>query len=401
MQLLRSLLLLLPFVAANPIPRAEPEIIPGKYIVTFKDGVSQSDIDAHKTWVASVHQSYLAAAAGVQKSYSAGMRKTYQINKMNAYSGVFDDKTAADIRRNPIVAAVTPDQKVHLSSIVTQENATWGLGRMSGKGQNSTEYKYDSSAGHGVFVYVLDSGLNVNHVEFEGRAIFGHNAVDESPNEDLDGHGTHVAGIINSKTYGVAKRATVVGVKGFDGYSSSYESVLDAYDWIVDDIRRKHRKNKAVVTLSFSGAPYEAFDNAVRQGFAAGITHVAAAGNSYNTTADTTPGGISEIITVGALQQDNTRAPFSNYGQGVDIFAPGDDILSLYKGSNEAIIENSGTSAACAHVAGLIAYLMGKERLTSPTAVARRVFELSVPDLVKDARGSANRIAYNGIREQK
>lgn len=255
MQLLNFGLLLLPFVAGDLAPQPEPllagpsDVVPGQYIVTLKEGLTSAQIRDHKKWVSSVHranlESFAAGASGVE---TEGIMKHFHIHDLNMYSGGFDEKTVEDLSRNPYVSCKThihstaiwqysltrrkvksvhPDQHVYLAKTVTQRQARWGLGYMSSKGKpvplHSTlvDYSYDDKAGEGVWAYVLDTGINVNHVEFEGRAILGHNAIPNKPHTDEFGHGTYVAGIIAGKTYGVAKKANVVSAKAFDTGSVS------------------------------------------------------------------------------------------------------------------------------------------------------------------------------------
>lgn len=101
-----------------------------------------------------------------------------------------------------------------MSAIVTQSGAEWGLGRISHRQSPSTQYVYDDSAGRGTYAYVIDSGININHQEFGGRAALGSNFVGGS-HVDSGGHGTHVAGTIGGRTYGVAKNTNLVSVKVF------------------------------------------------------------------------------------------------------------------------------------------------------------------------------------------
>ncbi|OAL69919.1 Subtilisin-like protease 2 [Trichophyton violaceum] len=406
MQLLNFGLLLLPFVAGELFlryyrkgylaPQPEPllagpsDIVPGQYIVTLKEGLTSAQIRDHKEWVSSVHRANLDSfAAGARGVETEGIMKHFHIHDLNMYSGGFDEKTMEDLSRNPYVKSVHPDQHFYLAKTVTQRQARWGLGYMSSKGKpvplHSTlvDYSYDDKAGEGVWAYVLDTGINVNHF----------------------GHGTYVAGIIAGKTYGVAKKANVVSAKAFDTGSSTYNYILETYDWIIRNITDSNPKNKAVINLSIcmylfpsSATP---FDDAVEKAFKAGITTVVAAGNDGKDAKNNTPASSPNAITVGGISWENTRPSFSNYGKIVDIWAPGELIKSCWKGGNNATSTQSGTSAASPHVAGLVAYLMSIENLPSPSAVTARVLNLTIPNLVKDAKDSPNRVVYNGIQERK
>lgn len=124
-----------------------------------------------------------------------------------------------------------PVRKISLSKIVTQAKApNWGLGAISHKVPGSTNYVYDNTAGKGMWAYVVDTGVYTGHSEFEGRAFWGYNAYPNSKNTDMNGHGTHCAGVIASKTYGVAKKANIMAVKVLDGASVSCSPRLWVYE---------------------------------------------------------------------------------------------------------------------------------------------------------------------------
>lgn len=110
-------------------------------------------------------------------------------------------------------------------TLTTQENATWGLGAISHRSPvPSTSYIYDDSgAGKDTYAYILDTGLYTTHEEFEGRASFVYNAVPGSNTSDNVGHGTHVAGTIGARTYGVAKEARLWSVKVLDSELVSWK----------------------------------------------------------------------------------------------------------------------------------------------------------------------------------
>ncbi|KXN70425.1 subtilisin-like protein, partial [Conidiobolus coronatus NRRL 28638] len=126
-----------------------------------------------------------------------------------------DAATLEKVKALPNVEFVEEDGIAYGEAV--QNGAPWGLARVSHRGKldnsNNAQYLYDPNAGAGVTVYVMDTGIKIGHVDFEGRATWGANFVSGAPNYDDHGHGTHCAGTVGSKTYGVAKKANLVAVK--------------------------------------------------------------------------------------------------------------------------------------------------------------------------------------------
>ncbi|KAL2257586.1 hypothetical protein VTK26DRAFT_9452 [Humicola hyalothermophila] len=296
------------------------------------------------------------------------------------------------------LAPAPPHGALSRRTMVTQHQAPWGLGRISHRARNSPDYFYSSSAGEGVRVYVLDTGIRTSHAEFgpaPGRAVWGANFVPGSPDADEDGHGTHVAGTVAGRTFGVAKRATVVAVKVLDRSGSGYMSyLLRGLDWAVADARKRGVAGRAVVNLSLGGEYTAAVNAGVRAATDAGLTVVVAAGNDNATASGYSPGSEATAITVGASDRADMRAYFSNFGGAVDIFAPGVGILSASKGGDARNMTMSGTSMAAPHVAGLAAYFIARGHLSGYAAVSKRILEAATKG-VGNRKGSADRIAYN------
>ncbi len=307
-------------------------------------------------------------------------------------------------------------------ALVTESGAPWGLGSISHKTPNHTDYVYDSAAGAGTYAYLVDTGINDAHVEFEGRASKGYNAYPNSDFVDNLGHGTHTAGTIGSKTYGVAKKANLIAVKVFDSGSvrtpffsifsaevkcrrltppqSTTAIVMDGYNWAVNDAITKGRAASSVISMSLGGPRSDAFNSAVEAAFQSGVVSVVAAGNDDSDASSTSPASAPSAITVGAIDNTNGRAWFSNFGTVLDIFAPGVDVLSTWTGPNNNETDTiSGTSMATPHVAGLVLYLKSVDPtgLASSTAVTQKLLTLAQSGAVSDpGTGSPNVLAYNG-----
>jgi oryzin len=409
---------LLCLVNAAPIESAAVEergVLSNKYIMTLKSGISASDLKTHLDWVKKI------TAGGLLKRSTGTLGSSISINGFNAYTGEFDAVTLALIKANSMIADIEVDQPWTLSdeqveetgepetteetetnelqarAITTQSDTPWGLGTISHKAAGSTKYVYDSSAGTGTYAYIIDTGLNTAHTEFGSRASYGYNAAGGA-NTDSLGHGTHVAGTIGGKTYGVAKSTTLISVKVFGTADpSSTAVILDGFNWAVKDIIDKKRQTKAVISMSVVGAYSKAFNTAVNNAYAAGILTVACAGNSNDAVSKYSPASAANAITVGALNSNYTAASYSNYGSEVDIYAPGTAVLSTWIGSTTAVKTISGTSMATPHVTGLALYLMAYEKLTTPAAIIKRIKALGVQNAMKTVGSkSPNLIAYNG-----
>ncbi|KAH8838405.1 hypothetical protein MCOR27_010082 [Pyricularia oryzae] len=365
--------------------------ITDRYIVTLKPGVTMERRDAHLDRVASLHKRSLG------RRDLPGTESTVDIEEFHAYYGKFDDATVEEIKRDPDVAAVEPDQIWTTSAEVTQNGSTWGLAAVSHHNAGFDSYIYDDTVtGADMYAYVIDSGININHVDFGGRAVRGYNAWG-GVHTDVSGHGTHVAGTIGSKTYGVFKDVNLIDVKVLSGSSTTTAVVLEAYTWSVNDILAKSRTAKSVINMSLSARNSDAYSGAIAAAYNAGVLSVVAAGNDNLPSSTRSPGSAPEAITVGAIASDWTEAEYSNYGPSVDVLAPGSHVLSTYIGSNTATFSMSGTSSATPHVAGLALYLMARDGLSSPAAVADRIKELATPNAATLRNADTpNLVAFNG-----
>ncbi|RYO92998.1 hypothetical protein DL766_005223 [Monosporascus sp. MC13-8B] len=394
---LRSFAVLLSALQAAVLAAPTKQVIPGRYVVTLKGGISARDVESHVGWVRDVHKRSLGSR-GVK-----GVEKTFHIKDFNAYAGEFDEETLELIRSNPDakdqIWTLFDAPAAHAEkkrALVTQDDAIWGLASISHRTNGSSQYIYDDSAGAGTYAYVIDSGVRISHDEFGGRASMGYVALPGVDDADNFGHGTHVAGTVAGATVGVAKRANVIGIKAFDaGVKTGMTNVLDAFNWAVDDIVSNGRQDKAVVVMSLGGVISNTFNNAVNSAFEAGVLSVVSAGNSNEDAGSWSPASAADAITVGATDAAWNRATFSNYGSVLDIFAPGAATRSAYYTSDDAYFTYSGTSMACPHVAGVALYLMTLEG-GDAAAITGRILELATPDAIKDTKGSPNLHLYNG-----
>ncbi|KAF9331827.1 hypothetical protein BG006_005289 [Podila minutissima] len=357
--------------------------IPDSYIVVLKEGQSVAKF-----------QTKFDAIARRQNGRGRKSTISRKYETISGFAATVNAAALKEILASDEVEFVEQDQIVTLSA-VQQSPPNWGLTRISQRSLNlAAPYYYQDQAGSGVTAYVIDTGINTGHVEFGGRATMGANFVSGSVNTDENGHGTHVAGTIGGKNYGVAKNVKLVGVKVLNAQGSgSFSGIIAGMDWVTS----RARGTKAVVNMSLGGGKSQSVDAAATRIFNAGIALLVAAGNDANADAcDGSPSGAQGTFTVGATDRNDRIATFSSWGQCVDAFAPGVNIASAWIGSSTATNTISGTSMATPHVAGIAALLLSSESLTSTQALYTKLHQTSTNNVITGSlRGSPNRLVFN------
>ncbi|ROT42394.1 proteinase R [Sodiomyces alkalinus F11] len=337
------------------------EIITGEWIVTLKPYANEALEDEHISYINDRNND-----PGTH--FHCRVRDRFCLPELRGYTAKFDDETKAELEDRAEVATIEPVQ-IYRHCATVQSGAPWGLARISTRTRlpatGPYDYRYDAT-GEGSVAYVIDTGINDAHVEFEGRATKGAKFVSLGPagDEDVNGHGTHVAGTIAGKTYGVAKKAEVVGVKVFNDFprpGATNGDIIRALQWAVDEAK-KHGK-PSVVNMSLGGGASDALDRAVASTVRSGVVVCVAAGNDGQPSHLGSPAREPLAITVGATTIEDAVPPFSSWGKIIDIFAPGVAIQSSWIGSLTASATISGTSMASPHVAGAVCCLLGQEKL--------------------------------------
>ncbi|WP_206184459.1 S8 family peptidase [Thermoactinospora rubra] len=285
------------------------------------------------------------------------------------------------------VAVIEPNRPLRAGAA-----PSWGLDRVNQRSLPLDGRRVHGPSASGVTAYVIDSGVRVTHRDFGGRARHGYDAVDRDPvADDCSGHGTHVAGTLAGRRYGVARDAAVVAVRVLDceGRGTTAD-VVAGIDWVTRNARLP-----AVANVSILGSPGDILDTAVANSIAEGITYVVAAGNSDEDACGSSPARVGAALTVGATTASDTRAPFSNWGRCVDLFAPGALITSAWNTGDGASSTLSGTSMAAPHVAGAAALLLAIHPSATPAQVAQMLIGQATGGALSDVgAGSPNLLLY-------
>jgi subtilisin family serine protease len=207
------------------------------------------------------------------------------------------------------IKADAATQVVTTQETVTQKDPVYGLARISHRNINNSSYIYDSSAGEGIVAYGIDTGIYVEHSEFEGRAVWGKSFID-GEDDDGNGHGTHTAGTIGGKTYGVAKKVTLVAVKVLNNEGSgSTSNIISGIEWAVNDMKKRGKVGKAVANMSLGGLRTSNSNNAaVKAATDAGLFMAVAAGNSGAPASLYTPASAPSACTVAASDGEDNFA---------------------------------------------------------------------------------------------
>lgn len=348
--------------------------VKGSYIVTMKkSAVSTKSASAKGKSVIAEH------GGKVKRTYTAAL---------NGYSAKMSEQEARELAADPAVDKVFANQK-HSIKAEQASPPNWGLDRIDTPELNlDDKYVYPDSAGEGVTAYVIDTGVRTTHKDFGDRASSGFDAVDgDDDASDGNGHGTHVASSVAGEAHGVAKKASVVAVRVLDDQGSgTTEGVVAGIDWVTENA-----KGPAVANMSLGGGADEALDTAVQNSIKGGVTYAVAAGNESSDAGNNSPARVPEAITVGATDNKDAQADFSNYGEILDVYAPGVDITGAWNTGDDATDTISGTSMASPHVAGAAAVYLAGHQDAAPADVSKALTDGASKDVVGNpGQGSPN-----------
>ncbi|MFE0701043.1 S8 family peptidase [Streptomyces sp. NPDC058872] len=367
--------------ATGPEPTPAPLVtaahaVPGKYIVTL-DGA----VDAAET----------ASTLNVKPTF------IYE-QTINGFAAPLTELQLDAVRKAPGVLSVEQDAvalappRPTVPAASRRPAATWGLDRINQANLPLDNDFTTRGSGAGVTAYVLDTGIDYHHEEFGGRASFGFDAVgDGRYGQDCNGHGTHVAGTVAGATYGVARKAGLVSVRvlGCDG-SGTYSGVIAGLDWVA-----RNAEQPAVLNGSLGGAKSAALNNAATALYAAGVLPVFAAGNDARDACGVSPASAEGVVTVAASNVWDEETSFSNYGPCVEIYAPGQDVVSARIGGGS--VAHSGTSMAAPHVTGVAALYKAEHPTASPAEVGEWLDDHATQGLLtKVSSGTPNQLLFTG-----
>lgn len=375
-----------------------PIVSQATYILVPKDHVSALEF---------FDVSVFTKEHNLQQFASVGDVNFYKTSKRNYERFSNTLNSFFDVEEDSVVTL--PDYTTRF--VETSENGVsssqpWHLDRVSNRELNSpTPFPYNShgschkNADVEIHTYVIDTGIDTSHPEFEGRATWLANFAD-SQDTDCNSHGTHCAGLVGSKTYGSCKDAKLFAVKVLDCRGSgSMSGVISGVEFAfkrhLNESARTGGKVRSVATMSLGGGFSRALNLAVQNALRKSNTFyfTVAAGNENQDACNVSPASVKEVMTVMASDKRDTKAYFSNFGRCADMYSPGVDIESTVPGGKTAVY--SGTSMATPLLAGVLNHYLDR----FPQMNMQQVKDQMMSDATKNTldgnpKGTNNLLVY-------
>ncbi|XP_030583789.1 proprotein convertase subtilisin/kexin type 9 [Archocentrus centrarchus] len=354
--------------------------IPGQYLVILRQGT---------------HESHLQRT--IRRLRAKAARTGYLVEILQTYSGAlrgFLVKMSSDVLH--MVMKLPHVDYIEEDSSIFAQSAPWNLQRLLqpyGDFSENGTYRPPNDGGRAQ-VYLMDGSVQSSHREVEGRVLI--TDFNNIPEEDgvrvhrqasqCDSHGTHMAGIVSGSDSGVARGAGVnlVRVLNCQG-KGTISGALAGMEYIRATLLARP-VDAVVVLLPFVGGFSRSLNTACRDMVANGAVVIAAAGNYRDDACLYSPASEPEVITVGAVnavdQLMSQGAGGTNFGRCVDLFAPGDDIVSASSDCSTCFTSHSGTSQAAAHAAGIAAVILSSNQIASPVQVLQLMLHYSISNTI-------------------
>ncbi|CAO2588326.1 Proprotein convertase subtilisin/kexin type 9 [Lemmus lemmus] len=371
-----------PHVATATFRRCSKEAwrLPGTYVVVLTEKTERLQIEQ------ATHRLQTRAA-----------RRGYVIKVLHIFYDLFPGflvKMSSDLLglalQLPHVEYIEEDSYVFAQSI------PWNLDRIMPAGHQTEEYSSSNGSGQ-VEVYLLDTSIQSDHREIEGRVtITDFNSV---PEEDgtrfhrqaskCDSHGTHLAGVVSGRDAGVAKGTSLHSLRVLNCQGKgTVSSTLTGLEFIWKS-QLIQPSGPLVVLLPLAGGYSRILNTACRNLARTGAVLVAAAGNFRDDACLYSPASAPEVITVGATNVQDQPVTLgilgTNFGRCVDLFAPGKDIIGASSDCSTCFMSQSGTSQAAAHVAGIVARMLTMEPELTLAELRQRLIHFSTKNVINMA----------------
>ena len=349
-----------------------PEVIRGHFMVRMREFIN-------------THKLYEILSITLNEGYT--VHSIYE-NTRTLHLSTATNDTVIRLLKHPDVDFVECDRTVSVAKTmflspkrnIQETIPSWGLDRINQRALPlDNEWNYSSHNGTGVHIFIIDTGISYSHPEFQGRLSDGYNTIwswkKRTPDwEDGNGHGSHCAGIAAGDTFGVANGATLHAVRVLNDRGwGPLSGVIKGVDWVTS--YRMAHPHPSVASLSLGTEESPSLNAAIYDSILAGVVYSVAAGNEAADACTTSPASTNGVIAVSAIDIDDLSPSWANYGDCVDIYAPGVAITSAWKGRKINTI--SGTSMACPHVTGAIALLLQEKPTSTPLQVSEHLIKYS------------------------
>ncbi|HEX5724024.1 MAG TPA: S8 family peptidase [Longimicrobiaceae bacterium] len=367
----------------TPLAVAPEAPAAGKYIVVLKDGGARQGPSFARV-----------RAEGVAGEAEVKPTRVFT-SVLNGFAAELTEAQLASLRNNPDVAYIERDAEVKL--FTTQANPiSWGLDRIDQLDLPLNAAFTYTATGAGVNAYILDTGINLNHLDYVGRANYIPNGANgdfvgdgHGSAADCQGHGSHVAGTVGGVYSGVAKGVTIWAGRVVNCSGGGNASmVIAGMDWVA-----ANGLKPGVVNMSLGYGNVTSVRDAATRLVAAGFTVAVAAGNGNFigqpiNACNESPANSPNVITTGSTTNTDAESSFSNYGTCVDILAPGSAIYSSDYLVTNQVVTKSGTSMASPHVAGVAAQYLQLNPTATPAQVTTAIKNAGVLNTITLHRSS-------------